>query len=53
VFAIDYDVTVEDMPQMASTVCEPQAAKIADGLYKDLPPSAKVREQCATVAPPP
>lgn len=47
VFAIDYDHDLVGDPQTSVGVCQAQGqAMIADGIFKDFPPSAKVRTQC-------
>jgi hypothetical protein len=47
VFAIDYDHDLVGDPQSSLAVCQAQgAAMIADGIFKDFPPSKTVRTQC-------
>lgn len=47
VFAIDYDHDLGGTAQASTGVCQAQgAAMIADGIFKDFPPTAAVRTQC-------
>ena len=47
VFAIDYELDLDGLPNTPTTVCNrQQAAQISEGLIKDFPPTSAKRTQC-------